>query len=154
MDNLFPPGYVSSNTYTHVTPFGVAVICVVLLLLFWYFLVRVPDAPAPFGVRTGMALRYLERSDTGAGFQSAYEPPINWGSTGDNDMLYNNVDGMNVLTRQEVADAATDGQKSFGWERKSSADDKAKLSSQAEAVRAGFKGSMSDNQLLAKARGH
>lgn len=84
MDYLFP----SVGSQTVVTPLGAAVICVVILVILYYYLRSQGNAfvKAGFGYggSSGLALRATEKER--AGFQSGYEPPAFWGTSGDSEL--------------------------------------------------------------------
>lgn len=94
MDHFFVDGNMPQNTFTHVTVPGVILICVVLLVLFYYLVCQKKFAPAPAaaGLQTSSHLLRLAEQDQwavgkGAGFQGGPEPPVFWGESG-SDELY------------------------------------------------------------------
>lgn len=142
MDSLFPSGFVNATNYTHVTPLGVALVCVVLLVLFYFLLVKGKFVPVvseekkePFGIQTGMGLRWQQQDTVGvgAGFHSAYEPPVSWGEAGGRELN----DYQQVSARDERA-LALQGE---GVD-----------TSKTRSGPAGFSGS--DAELLARAQGY
>lgn len=180
MDSLFPSGVVPTSNYTHVTPLGVALICVVLLVLFYMMFVKdkfvlvppaAPDSEVAagfgYGGSSGLALRSQLRSDGhAAGFQAGYEPPVFWGSS-DSEELYSE---QQVNARAEVARAIARGE---GVNLRKSPLEQAEATDKSEnafaydksvyaykhtpkttkTTKAGFEG-QSDAQLLAKSRGY
>jgi hypothetical protein len=97
MDSLFPGPMVASSTYTHVTPLGVALICVLLLLAFYMFFINKKFVPAAAGM--GNMARWTERS---AGFQSGYEPPIFWGTGGGKELTDWNLSNVGGTAETET----------------------------------------------------
>lgn len=96
MDNFFvPSNAVSGANASLTTPLGAALVCVVLLVLFYLLFIKgkfvAVDPKAGFGAQTGFGLRWQDNDqlNVGAGFQAGYEPPVFWGSSGEKE-LYNN----------------------------------------------------------------
>ena len=151
MDSLFPSASMANSTNCSlVSPLGAAVVCVILLVLFYLLFVKGKFAPAPpappappaatftggYGGSSGLALRAHEQSQAGvgAGFQSGYEPPVFWGSSGEKELYFDQRDAA----REERAYALSSGEG-------------ADLSRKAGGP-AGMVGS--DAQLLAQSRGY
>jgi hypothetical protein len=108
MNNFFVAGTEDQRSFTHVTVLGVALICVVLIALFYYLFVNdkfvevrkdvkpddakntVADATRAATFQTGMALRWQDNDTSGVGaatFSTGYEPPVFWGDA-EHNVLY------------------------------------------------------------------
>jgi hypothetical protein len=86
MDNFFPGPDVTTK-YTHVTPAGVVLLIVVVLLLVWFLYLKDKVEKSGFGgnpgyIKTGSALGLHDQSQTGvgSGFVVGHEPPVYWGA--------------------------------------------------------------------------
>jgi hypothetical protein len=124
MDNFFVNGNLPQNGFTHVTILGVALICVVLLVLFYYlvckkqFVLAPSTAPAVASytnpnaqyIRTGVGLRLQQQDQVnvgrgGAGFQGGPESPVFWGVSGCQDLASEQV--MNIGAEGAVMNASS-----------------------------------------------
>jgi hypothetical protein len=94
MESLFPSA--GQGTSLRCTPLGTALICVVLLALFYFLFLK--DHFAPAGM--GNVIRMQTRSQ-GAGFTGHAEPPVFWGSSGEQELYegvrYKDAEGVEHL---------------------------------------------------------
>lgn len=94
MDSLFPSA--GQGTSLRCTPLGTALICVVILALFYFLFLK--DQFAPAGM--GNVIRMQTRSH-GAGFTGHAEPPVFWGSSGEQELYegvrYKDANGVEHL---------------------------------------------------------
>lgn len=99
LDSLFPPA--GQSTGASCSPLGAAVICVVMLVLFYFLLIKGKFASAPAGLVTGAGLRYQERSQ---GFTGGPEAPVFWGSSGGKDLANWNSSNYNLSETDNTFD--------------------------------------------------
>jgi hypothetical protein len=126
MDHFFVDGNLPQNGFTHVTILGVALICVVLLVLFYYLVCKKHFAPAVASytnpnaqyIRTGVGLRLHEQDQvnvgSGAGFQSGPEPPVFWGVSGGQELASDQVMNIGAEGADMNASSASAGFRGHG----------------------------------------